>query len=135
MNARSTDNDFLVDREYRGNPAWLTYFKITLHAERNKITDMVHPASISFSYWYQSEATPIADALPQSSPSKSIVILNHQSYSVFWNFIPSQCKENLQKLIMTFVSGERVSGLLRPLTCVPSSQSFSELNLLETLCQ
>ena len=66
MNARSTDFDFLVDREYRGNPAWLTYSQITLNAERNKITDMVHPVNIPFSYRYQSEATAIADVLAQS---------------------------------------------------------------------
>ena len=50
MNARSTGTDFLVDREYRGNPAWLTYSKIALNTGRNKITDMVHPENIPFSY-------------------------------------------------------------------------------------
>ena len=65
MNARSTGIDFLVDREYRGNPAWLTYSKITLNPKRNKITDMVHPVNIPFSYRHQSEATAIADVLPQ----------------------------------------------------------------------
>ena len=50
MNARSAGTDFLVDREYRGNPAWLTYSKIALNAGRNKITDMVHPENIPFSY-------------------------------------------------------------------------------------
>ena len=42
MNARSTGIDFLVDREYRDNTAWLTYSKIKLNAARNNITDMVH---------------------------------------------------------------------------------------------
>ena len=65
MNARSTGIDFLVDREYRGNPACLTYSKITLNPKRNKITDMVHPVNIPFSYRHQSEATAIADVLPQ----------------------------------------------------------------------
>ena len=46
MNAQSTGIDFLVDRGCHGNPACLTYSKITLNAARNKITDMVH--SISF---------------------------------------------------------------------------------------
>ena len=46
MNAQSTAIDFLVDRECCGNPACLTYSKITLNAARNKVTDMVH--SISF---------------------------------------------------------------------------------------
>ena len=36
MNAWSTGIDFLVDREYLGNPAWLTYSKITLNAPRTK---------------------------------------------------------------------------------------------------
>ena len=56
MNARST-GIYLIERVYRGNPARLTYSKITLNAARNKITDMVHPANIPFSYRYQSEAT------------------------------------------------------------------------------
>ena len=34
MNAQSSGIDFLVDRDYRGNPAWLTYSKITLNAAR-----------------------------------------------------------------------------------------------------
>ena len=46
MNAQSTGIDFLVDRDFGGNLAWVTYSKITLNAARNKITDMVH--SISF---------------------------------------------------------------------------------------
>ena len=54
---------FFVDREYRGNLAWLTYPKITLNTERNKITDIVHPANIPFSYRDQSEAIPIPDIL------------------------------------------------------------------------
>ena len=67
MNARSTDIGFVVDGVYLDNPARLTYSKITLNATRNKITDMVNPADIpSFSYWYQSEATPLADVLLQS---------------------------------------------------------------------
>ena len=46
LNAQSTGIDFLVDREYHGNPAWLTYSKITLNAASNKITDnVVHPAN------------------------------------------------------------------------------------------
>ena len=48
MNARSTGIDFLVDREYYGNPAWLTYSKVTLNAARNMTTVMVHPANIPF---------------------------------------------------------------------------------------
>ena len=66
MNAQSIGIDFLVDREYRDNPAWLKYSKITLNAARKEITNMVHPANIPFSYRYQSEATPLADVLPQS---------------------------------------------------------------------
>ena len=80
MNAQSTGIYFIVDREHRGNPAWLTYSKLSLNAERNKITDTVYRSNISFSYWYQSEATPIADVLPQSpSPEFS----SHLEYYTF----------------------------------------------------
>ena len=50
MNAQSTGIDFLVDRVDHGNPAQLTYSKITLNTARNKITGTVHPANIPFSY-------------------------------------------------------------------------------------
>ena len=50
MKAWSTSNDLLFDRVHCGNPAQLTYFKITLNAANNKMTDMVHSANIPFSY-------------------------------------------------------------------------------------
>ena len=78
MNARSTGINFLVDSEYRGSPAWLTYSKIILITARNKITNMVHPANIHFPYRYQSDATPLAHVLPPMS----ILILNHHTFSI-----------------------------------------------------
>ena len=80
---RALELIFFVEREYRGNPAWLTYSKITLNAARNKITDMGHAANIPFSYQYQSEATPLANVISQNALSYLITRVT-QSYGILY---------------------------------------------------